>query len=171
VQRYVSFSATASDTDRATTSPLRCVGTDQRLVSGRAQELAVLREEWRHSTSGELRVALVCGEAGLGKTRLAAELVARCEESSVALLWHSCSFRSMPPLGPWAEALGLPTGGLNAHRACQVWGSGLGYFPSLVRGAGIAHGAASCADALRYHLVDPGFAGHRQYRPVDHSGA
>ena len=157
MQRYVSFSATVSDVNRVTTSatsPLRYVGTDQRLVSGRAQQLAVLREEWQHSMSGELRVALVLGEAGLGKTRLAAELVAHCDQSSVALLWHSCSFRSMPPLGPWVEAVGLAPGGLNGHRACQVCGRGLGYFPSLVRGAGIAHDAASCVDALRYHLVE-----------------
>jgi len=154
VQRYVSFSATVSDADRATTSPLRHVSTDQRLVSGRAQQLAVLREEWQRSASGELRVALVFGQAGLGKTRLAAELIARCDQSSVALLSHSCSVRSMPPLGPWALAVGLPAGRLNGHRACQVCGRGLGYFPSLARGAGIAHDAVSCADALRYHLVE-----------------
>jgi predicted ATPase len=86
------------------------VDRDRRLVSGRTPELAVLRKEWQRSTCGELRVALVLGDPGLGKTRLAAELALHCAEFPVGLLAHKGLFRSMPPLGSWAETLGLPTG-------------------------------------------------------------
>jgi DNA-binding NarL/FixJ family response regulator len=132
-----------------------CDGAKSRqLVSVRARELAVLREECQRSTLGELRVVLVLGDAGMGKTRLAAELVPRCTEFPIGLLAHDCLYRSMPPLGPWAEALGLGAVGRNGDRACHLCGSGLDGLPPLVRRVGTVHDPASCADALRYHLVE-----------------
>lgn len=55
---------------------------NQRLVSGRARELAVLRTEWQRSRLGELRVTLVLGDPGLGKTRLVSELLPHSAELS-----------------------------------------------------------------------------------------
>ena len=82
----------------------------QHLVSGRVRELGALQAERHRSARGELRVALVLGEAGLGKTRLAAELLARDGESAVGLIAHNSPFAGMPPFGPWADALGLHAG-------------------------------------------------------------
>ncbi|MBV9061131.1 MAG: AAA family ATPase [Pseudonocardiales bacterium] len=127
---------------------------NQQLVSTRARELAALRHEWQRSTSGELRVALVLGDAGTGKTRLADELVPRCTKFPIRLLAHNCLFHSMPPLGPWAEALRLRAGGHNGDRACHICGSGLDRLSPLVRRAGTVHDQASCTEALRYHLVE-----------------
>ncbi len=130
------------------------VGSDRRLVPGRARELAALRAEQQRSALGELRVALVLGDAGLGKTRLAAELIPHGNEFIIGLIAHNCLFKGMPPLGPWADALNLHTGGLDPARVCRVCGSGLGGLPALLRHADIAHDVASCAAALRYHLVE-----------------
>ncbi|MGH3764740.1 MAG: ATP-binding protein [Pseudonocardiaceae bacterium] len=130
------------------------VGNNGRLVSGRVRELAVLRAEQQRSTLGELRVALVLGGPGMGKTRLAAELAPHPNEFAVGLIAHRCLFKGMPPVGPWADALNLHAGGRDADRVCRVCGSGLGGLPALVRPADIAHNAASCAEALRYHLVE-----------------
>lgn len=130
------------------------VGSKRRLVSGRARELAVLRAEQQRSTLGELRVALVLGDAGLGKSRLATELVPHGNEFAVGLIAHQCLFKGIPPLGPWADALNLHAGGVDPDRVCRVCGSGLGGLPALVRRADIAHDAASCAEALRYHFVE-----------------
>jgi DNA-binding CsgD family transcriptional regulator/tetratricopeptide (TPR) repeat protein len=152
--RYVSFSAIAPGMTMVAASSLCYVDRNRRLVSGRARELDVLREEWRRSMLGELRVALVLGDPGIGKTRLAAELVPHSAEFSVGLLVHSCLFESMPPFGPWVDVLGLRAGDPNGDGACQVCGSGMGDFPPLVRRADTAHDAASCADALRYHLIE-----------------
>ncbi|MCA1834786.1 MAG: LuxR C-terminal-related transcriptional regulator [Actinobacteria bacterium] len=136
-------------------SSLCDVSTDRRLVSGRVRELAVLQAEWQRSALGELRVALVLGDPGLGKTRLAAELV---PHGAVRLIAHSCLVKGMPPFGPWADALGLRARSLEddaeADRVCRVCGSGLGGLPPLARHASIAHDAASCAEALRYHIVE-----------------
>lgn len=138
----------------AATSSLCYRAKSQRLVSVRARELAVLREEWQRSTLGELRVALVLGDPGMGKTQLAAELIPRCTEFEIGWLAHDCLSRSMPPLGPWAETLGLPAGGHNGDRACYICGSELDRLSPLVPRTGAVHDPASCADTLRYHLIE-----------------
>lgn len=142
----------------AAASSFSDVGTNRRLVSGRVRELAVLRAEWQRSMLGELRMALALGDAGLGKTRLAAELIPHDDDFAVGLIAHNCLFQGMPPFGPWADALGLrasgPKEGAEADRVCRVCGSGLGGLPPLVRRADVTHDAASCAQALRYHIVE-----------------
>ncbi|HET9257620.1 MAG TPA: AAA family ATPase [Pseudonocardiaceae bacterium] len=120
----------------------------------RARELAALRAQRHRSTLGELRVALVLGDAGLGKTRLVGELVPCHDEYAVGLIAHSCPFNGMPPFGPWADALGLRVSGPGADRACRVCGSGLGGLPALVGRVDFSHDAAACAGALRYHLAE-----------------
>jgi hypothetical protein len=80
--------ATAPDVRMVAASSLCCAGRSQRLVSGRARQLAVLREKRQRSTYGELRVALVLSDPGLGQTWLAPELVPHSAEFPVALLAH-----------------------------------------------------------------------------------
>ncbi len=123
-------------------------------MPGRVRELGALQAERRRSALGELRVALVLGDAGSGKTRLAAELLPRDDESAVGLIAHSSPLGGMPLFGPWADALGLHAGDLDADRVCRACGSGLGGLPALARRAAIAHDASSCAAALRYHFVE-----------------
>jgi DNA-binding CsgD family transcriptional regulator len=43
---------------------------------GRSQELARLRELWRRASAGRSLIAIVTGEAGIGKSRLVTELAA-----------------------------------------------------------------------------------------------
>lgn len=45
---------------------------------GRDRELAELERVWRAVSEGSGAVAVLCGEAGIGKTRLATELRVRC---------------------------------------------------------------------------------------------
>jgi DNA-binding CsgD family transcriptional regulator len=97
-------------------------------------------------------MALVLGEAGLGKTRLAAELLARDGGSAVGLIAHNSPFAGMPPFGPWADALGLHASDPDTDGVCRACGSGFGGLPALGSRAG--HDASSCAEALRYHLVE-----------------
>ena len=67
---------------------------------GRARELDELRTERRRSERGQLRVALVLGGPGLGKTRLAAELRRRGGETAVHLVARTSSLRPLPPFRP-----------------------------------------------------------------------
>ncbi len=71
---------------------------------GRARELGELRSERAHSERGQLRVALVLGGPGLGKTRLAAEL-ARRDQQGVHLVARCSSLRPLPPFEQWTEML------------------------------------------------------------------
>jgi tetratricopeptide (TPR) repeat protein len=128
-------------------------GSGPRLVSGRIRHLAVLRAEWQRSMRGELRVALILGDAGLGKTRLATELMPREDEFAVGLTANSSLFAGVPSLGPWADALGL-TLDPDPDSICRVCGSGLAGLPALRRRADTVHDAASCAETLRYHFVE-----------------
>lgn len=136
------------------TGSLCCAGSTRPLVPGRVRELCALQAERHRSALGELRVALVLGDAGLGKTRLAAELLPRDDESAVGLIAHSSPLGGMPLFGPWADALGLHPGDLDPEGVCRACGSGLGGLPALVRHAEIGHDASACAAALRYHLVE-----------------
>jgi DNA-binding CsgD family transcriptional regulator len=126
----------------------------RRLVPGRVPELCALQAERRRSALGELRVALVLGEAGVGKTLLAAEVLPRRGEWATGLIARNSALRDIPPFGPWAAALGLHDDGRGIGGTCRACGSGLGGLPRLARRGEIAHDASSCAQALRHHLVE-----------------
>jgi DNA-binding CsgD family transcriptional regulator len=125
-----------------------------RLVPGRVRELGALQLERQRSALGELRVALVLGDAGLGKTRLAVELLPDVDELARGLICHSSPLGGMPLFGPWAKVLGLHAAEVGADGVCRACGSGLGGLPALARRAEIAHDASACAEALRYHFVE-----------------
>ncbi|HVE97094.1 MAG TPA: AAA family ATPase [Pseudonocardiaceae bacterium] len=133
---------------------LRYPGSTGRLVPGRSRELGALQVERQRSALGELRVALVLGDAGLGKTRLAVELLPGANEWARGLICHSSPLRGMPLFGPWAAALGLHAAEVDADGVCRACGSGLGDLPALARRAKTAHDASAGAEALRYHLVE-----------------
>ncbi|HZX55593.1 MAG TPA: AAA family ATPase, partial [Ilumatobacteraceae bacterium] len=62
-----------------------CAAPRQRLV-GRESELAELAEAWKRSEAGALEVLLIGGEAGAGKTRLAAEFARHCHDDGASVL-------------------------------------------------------------------------------------
>lgn len=73
---------------------------------GRQRELLELRAERRRSENGELRVAVVLGTAGMGKTRLTTELLAGGSEPSVLLRARASRLTPTPPVERWAVAIG-----------------------------------------------------------------
>jgi DNA-binding SARP family transcriptional activator len=71
---------------------------------GRRAELARLADELAGAAAGTTRVAVVMGEPGIGKSRLAAEF-ARPRAVGVTLLTGRCDAETVVPYRPWAEAL------------------------------------------------------------------
>ena len=69
-------------------SPLDVIAPS-RLV-GREQELAFLRESWRGAEAGQGGLALISGEAGVGKTRLVEEFANRLRWQGMRVLWGRC---------------------------------------------------------------------------------
>jgi predicted ATPase len=76
------------------------------VLVGREAELAELRGALEAVTWGRGRVALVVGEAGIGKTRLIAEVAALALARDARVLLGRCyeSARILP-FGPWVDAL------------------------------------------------------------------
>jgi class 3 adenylate cyclase len=58
---------------------------------GRAEEIELLLRRWRRAAEGEGQVVLVCGEPGIGKSRLAAALRDRLEGEELTRLRYFCS--------------------------------------------------------------------------------
>src|SRR5215218_687911 len=62
-----------------------------RVFAGRAGELGELLTAMEQAAAGVPIVALVGGEAGIGKSRLLAELAARAADGGSRVLWGQCA--------------------------------------------------------------------------------
>jgi class 3 adenylate cyclase len=76
-----------------------------RIFVGRDGELDRLGQLWKEAAAGELRVALVAGEPGVGKTRLAAEVARRVYDEGATVLAGRCDEDLGVPYQPFVEAL------------------------------------------------------------------
>ena len=73
---------------------------------GRVGELDELTHLWEQGSGGSLRVALLGGEAGVGKTRLSTQLAWQLHEAGATVLYGRCDEDLGVPFQPWLEALG-----------------------------------------------------------------
>lgn len=112
---------------------------------GRDAELGFLRDRLAAARAGTGQVVLVCGAAGIGKTRLAEELAASADAVQVG--WGAAlDDAGMPPLWPWARALrDLPA----ASAAVTAVAAG-----AAQRRYGSAEDAAAAAFAADTQVVD-----------------
>lgn len=78
-----------------------------RPLVGRTEELARLRQALQQSRSGQTSAIFLCGDAGIGKTRLVAEFLAAQDLTDERVLNGSCvEFGSAGlPFGPFVELL------------------------------------------------------------------
>jgi WD40 repeat protein/DNA-binding SARP family transcriptional activator len=74
------------------------------LLAGRERELSWLRRRWEEARAGRVVCALVWGPAGIGKTRLVAELAAEVQRAGAAVLYAGGGQVSEAALGTVAEA-------------------------------------------------------------------
>lgn len=84
--------------------PAQQAGSGSGSFAGRTAELDALVDCWERTRGGVVTTAVIRGEAGIGKTRLAEELVAR---SGAAASWGSCvADPGAPAYWPWTQVLG-----------------------------------------------------------------
>jgi class 3 adenylate cyclase len=76
-----------------------------RIFVGRDAELDRLGQLWKEAAAGERRVALLAGEPGVGKTRLAAELSSKAHAEGGIVLAGRCDEDLGVPYQPFVEAL------------------------------------------------------------------
>ncbi|HEV8627442.1 MAG TPA: AAA family ATPase, partial [Acidimicrobiia bacterium] len=72
---------------------------------GRAAERDVLERAWKQAEQGGLRVVLVAGEPGIGKTRLATEIGLHAHRQGGVVLLGRCDEDLAVPYQPFVEAL------------------------------------------------------------------
>jgi DNA-binding SARP family transcriptional activator len=72
---------------------------------GREDCLARLHERWRESRAGQTRLVLLVGEAGVGKTRLAAQFAEQVQAEGGAVLYGRADEDALLPHQPFVEAL------------------------------------------------------------------
>jgi class 3 adenylate cyclase/tetratricopeptide (TPR) repeat protein len=72
---------------------------------GRLAERERLAELWGEASQGSLRLALIGGEAGVGKTRLSTHLALECHGQGAPVLYGRCDEDLGVPYQPWVQAL------------------------------------------------------------------
>jgi DNA-binding SARP family transcriptional activator len=74
-------------------------------IIGREPELERVKEIWKRVNTGEARVLLIGGEPGIGKSRLAREIVAMTEASGAEVLTGQCYAEDSAPYAPIAQII------------------------------------------------------------------
>ncbi len=72
---------------------------------GREQERTTLTRLWWEASDGSLRLALIAGEAGVGKTRLSTHLAMQVHAQEATVLYGRCDEDLGVPFQPWVQAL------------------------------------------------------------------
>ena len=92
------------------------------LFVGRQSEWAQLLTTWRTASAGRPLLALITGEAGIGKTHLAEHLLAHLERQGVTTLtarsYATERHTAYAPIGQWLRAEAI---GERVHTLDQVW--------------------------------------------------
>ena len=73
---------------------------------GRDVELARLTQVWERVKAGQRRLAVVSGDAGIGKSRLASELCQLTHAHGGGVMFGRCDEETLIPYQPFVEALG-----------------------------------------------------------------
>jgi class 3 adenylate cyclase/DNA polymerase III delta prime subunit len=85
--------------------PALLAGEDRGAFVGRSDAGDALEAQWTAVRTGGLRVVLLAGEPGIGKTRLAVELARAAHEQGATVLAGSCHEEIRAPYQPFVEAL------------------------------------------------------------------
>jgi predicted ATPase/DNA-binding CsgD family transcriptional regulator len=81
------------------------LAVDRSALVGRREEIDRVLGLWASACDGTTRTVLVAGEAGVGKTRLVAEVARRVHAGGAQVLHGSCFEDARSPYGPFAAAI------------------------------------------------------------------
>lgn len=85
--------------------PTALAAADRAAFLGRDEELARLLVPWREAAAGERTLAMIVGEPGVGKTRLAARVAQEVREDAGLALYGRAEEDAVVPFQPFVEAL------------------------------------------------------------------
>ncbi len=140
----------------ATTVPVPSLLTGtSRIFVGRDAELERLRELWKESLAGERRAALLGGEPGIGKTRLAAQLAGALHDEGAMVLAGRCDEDLGVPYQPFVEALRWYAGHVPVPRLGRHGGELVRLAPELAELVpGLTQPLRSDPETERYRLFE-----------------
>jgi class 3 adenylate cyclase len=124
-----------------------------RLV-GRDRELALIGAELARAIEGEFRCVLLLGDPGVGKTRLASEILFRHGEETVALSARAHPLGGTTSFGLWAEALEGHLRGLDPGAVSALCGGLLDDLAALLRSAAAVRGSPPPGEPPRSRLLE-----------------
>jgi tetratricopeptide (TPR) repeat protein len=121
---------------------------------GRAAEIAELEREDRRAAAGEFRSVLLLADAGIGKTRLAREFLARRRGRAITLLARAFRLGETASFGLWSEALEGHLRGLGADEVRELCGGFLNDLAAVVRSVAAVGGSSREAEPPRLRLLE-----------------
>jgi class 3 adenylate cyclase len=126
-----------------------------RIFVGRDDALQRLTQLWKEAAAGERRMALLAGEPGIGKTRLATELAEVANAEGTLVLAGRCDEDLGVPFQPFVEALRHYAAHASEPRFGHYGGELTRLVPELAESAaGLAEPLRSDPETERYRLFD-----------------
>lgn len=121
---------------------------------GREPEVEALEREMERARAGEFRAVLLVGDAGVGKTRLASELLARHQDDVVGLSARAYPLGATAAFGLWAEALEGHLRSLSGPELSRLCRGLLDDLAGLLRSVAVLRGSAPDREAPRLKLLE-----------------
>ncbi|MGH2722591.1 MAG: helix-turn-helix transcriptional regulator [Actinomycetota bacterium] len=121
---------------------------------GRAEEMAFLRSELQRASSGEFRIVLLLGDPGMGKSRLAQELVAAHSTRALALTARAFPLGGTASFALWAEAIECHFRSLSGEAVSQLCGGYIDDLAALLRSVAAIRGQPPLDAQLRPQLLE-----------------
>lgn len=75
------------------------------VFAGRADELGLLNDRWKHAMDGDGHLVVLSGEAGIGKTSLVATFARQVHDEGATVLYGRCDEDLGVAYGPWLSSL------------------------------------------------------------------
>jgi AAA ATPase domain len=134
----------------------------ERAFVGRDRELADLVAGLEDAIGGRVRLLLIAGEPGIGKTWLAEHLAEYAAKRGARVLWVRCwEAGSAPPFWPWTQLLQVLAEDLDDQTLASWLGVGAAQVAQMVPGLGERLGATAvppvptrASDAARFSLFE-----------------
>ncbi len=120
---------------------------------GRALLLSDLEAARRVSAEGNFRLVVLSGDPGVGKSRLAAETLARGARTSATLVARAYPLGETAPMGLWAEALEGYLRGLPAEEVVKLCGGFLDDLSTMLHSVAAVRGSVPEREPPRARLL------------------